>query len=315
MNDICKDLIQDFLLHLGKERNLSHNTISAYGRDLDRFFNFLVNYDSTLVNNLNRIDRHVIRHFLGSEFERKDIRPGRNGKNITARTIARELATIKSFFKYLVLVERINNNPAINVQTPKIEKQIPNFVQLNKIQELMEQPKKEKRVLIRKRDYAILELFYATGIRLSELVGLNIGSVNHEENLLKVIGKGNKERIVPFGRKAKTAIEQYLNERGDGWGSQSDLPLFMGTKKKRISNRTVQSRLKKYLQIILGGKKGASPHTLRHTFGTHLLDNDADIRSIQELLGHNSISSTQIYTKVNPEKMKKIYESAHPHAS
>ena len=175
MNDIYKDLIQDFLLHLGKERNLSKNTISAYGRDLDRFFNFLVNYDSTLVNNLNRIDRHVIRHFLGSEFERKDIRPGRNGKNITARTIARELATIKSFFKYLVLVERINNNPAINVQTPKIEKQIPNFVQLNKIKELMEQPKKEKRVLIRKRDYAILELFYATGIRLSELVGLNVG--------------------------------------------------------------------------------------------------------------------------------------------
>ena len=211
-------------------------------------------------------------------------------------------------------MERINNNPAINVQTPKIEKQIPNFVQLSKIKELMEQPKKEKRILIRKRDYAILELFYATGIRLSELVGLNIGSVNHVENLLKVIGKGNKERIVPFGKKAKTAMEQYLNERGDGWGSQSDLPLFMGTKKKRISNRTVQNRLKKYLQIILGGKKGASPHTLRHTFGTHLLDNDADIRSIQELLGHNSISSTQIYTKVNPEKMKKIYESAHPHA-
>ena len=315
MNDFYKNLIQDFLFHLDKERNLSKNTISAYGRDLDRFFNFLVNYDSTLVNNLNRIDRHVIRHFLGSEFERKDIRPGRNRKNITARTIARELATIKSFFKYLVLVERIKNNPAINVQTPKIEKQIPNFVQLNKIKELMEQPKKEKRVLIRKRDHAILELFYATGIRLSELVGLNVGSVNHDESLLKVIGKGNKERIVPFGKKAKSAMEQYLNERGDGWSSQSDLPLFMGTKNKRISNRTVQHRLKKYLQIILGGKKGASPHTLRHTFGTHLLDNDADIRSIQELLGHNSISSTQIYTKVNPEKMKKIYESAHPHAS
>ena len=238
MNDIYKDLIQNFLLHLGKERNLSKNTISAYGRDLDRFFTFLVNYDSTLANNLDRIDRHVIRHFLGSEFERKDNRPGRNRKNITARTIARELATIKSFFKYLVLVERINNNPAINVQTPKIEKQIPNFVQLNKIKELMEQPKKEKRVLIRKRDYAILELFYATGIRLSELVGLNVGSVNHEESLLKVIGKGNKERIVPFGKKAKSAMEQYLNERGDGWGSQSDLPLFMGTKKENLKQNS-----------------------------------------------------------------------------
>ena len=166
-----------------------------------------------------------------------------------------------------------------------------------------------------KRDYAILELFYATGIRLSELVGLNIGSLNHEENLLKVIGKGNKERIVPFGDKAKKAIEQYLNSRDYSWTSDFRLPLFVSAKDKRISVRTVQSRLREYLQKILGGKKGASPHTLRHTFGTHLLDNDADIRSIQELLGHSSISSTQIYTKVNPEKIKKIYKDALPHAT
>jgi len=130
-----------------------------------------------------------------------------------------------------------------------------------------------------------------------------------------VIGKGNKERIVPFGDKAKKAIEQYLNSRDYSWTSDFRLPLFVSAKDKRISVRTVQSRLREYLQKILGGKKGASPHTLRHTFGTHLLDNDADIRSIQELLGHSSISSTQIYTKVNPEKIKKIYKDAHPHAT
>ena len=161
----------------------------------------------------------------------------------------------------------------------------------------------------------MLELFYATGIRLSELVGLNIGSVDHSNNFIKVLGKGNKERIIPFGNNAKDAIETYLNSRGSSWSSKPNTPLFTSQNDKRISARTVQQRLRQYLQSILGGKKGASPHTLRHTFGTHLLDNDADIRSIQELLGHSSISSTQIYTKVNPQKIKKIYKEAHPHAS
>ena len=313
MNDLATDIIQDFQSYLGKERNLSKNTISAYGRDLVRFFTFLNDYDSTLVNDISRIDRQAIRHFLGSEFDRRDSRPGRKEKKITARTIARELATVKSFFKYLVLIEKIKDNPAMHVQTPKIDKQIPNFIQSNKIQALMRMP--DRSTLRGKRDHAILELFYATGIRLSELVGLNIGSVNHEEKLLKVVGKGDKERIVPFGDKAKKAMEQYLIARENSWASDSQLPLFIGTKEKRISTRTVQNRLGEYLKRILGGKKGASPHILRHTFGTHLLDNDADIRSIQELLGHSSISSTQIYTKVNPEKIKKIYKDAHPHAS
>ena len=165
------------------------------------------------------------------------------------------------------------------------------------------------------RDKAMLELFYATGIRLSELVGLNIGSVNHSDDLVKVVGKGNKERIVPFGKPAKIALEAYLNKRGYNWSSQSDKPLFTARKGKHISVRTVQKRIKIYLGAILGEDDGANPHTLRHTFGTHLLDNDADIRSIQELLGHSSISSTQIYTKVNPQKMKKIYKRAHPHGS
>jgi site-specific recombinase XerD len=212
-----------------------------------------------------------------------------------------------------VQIDQIKDNPAHHVQTPKIEKKIPNFIQENKIEKLMNLP--NKRSLIGKRDHAILELFYATGIRLSELVGLNIGSVNSNENLLKVIGKGNKERIVPFGDKSKNAMQEYLKDRGHSWNADPITPLFTGTREKRISVRTVQDRLCKYLQQILGGKKGASPHTLRHTFGTHLLDNDADIRSIQELLGHSSISSTQIYTKVNPEKIKKIYKNAHPHAS
>ena len=313
MKSDYKNFIQDFMSYLGQERNLSKHTITAYRHDLNHFFQFLTKYDLALVKDLKKIDRQTIRHFLGSEFERKDIRPGRQNKSITSKTIARELASIKSFFKYLVQIDQIKDNPAHHVQTPKIEKKIPNFIQENKIEKLMNLP--NKRSLIGKRDHAILELFYATGIRLSELVGLNIGSVNSNENLLKVIGKGNKERIVPFGDKSKNAMQEYLKDRGHSWNADPITPLFTGTREKRISVRTVQDRLCKYLQQILGGKKGASPHTLRHTFGTHLLDNDADIRSIQELLGHSSISSTQIYTKVNPEKIKKIYKNAHPHAS
>jgi integrase/recombinase XerC len=146
------------------------------------------------------------------------------------------------------------------------------------------------------------------------LTGLNLGSFNIEEKLVKVLGKGAKERFIPFGVPAKKAIESYLEVRGLSWSSDLATPLFVNSKGKRLTSRTIQKRVKYYLKIILGSNEGSSPHTLRHTFGTHLLENDADIRSIQDLLGHSSISSTQIYTKVNPEKMKKIYKQAHPHA-
>ena len=137
---------------------------------------------------------------------------------------------------------------------------------------------------------------------------INLGSFNIKENLVKVLGKGAKERFIPFGVPAKKAIESYLEVRGLSWSSDLATPLFVNSKGKRLTSRTIQKRVKYYLKIILGSNEGSSPHTLRHTFGTHLLENDADIRSIQDLLGHSSISSTQIYTKVNPEKMKKIYK-------
>ena len=152
-------------------------------------------------------------------------------------------------------------------------------------------------------------------MRLSELVNLNIGSINYHDRLVKVTGKGNKERVIPFGNHALTALKVYLNERGMGWITNEKTPLFTSKNNRRISIRTVQLRMKKYLSQVLGTKNGASPHVLRHTFGTHLLDNDADIRSIQELLGHSSMSSTQIYTKVNPKKIKEVYDKAHPHAN
>jgi tyrosine recombinase XerC len=295
------ETLKEFLNYIQYERGYSEHTVTAYQHDLEQFLNFIYQYDSILLKDFGKIDRQAIRHFLGKEYE----------KGNSAKTVARRLASVKSLFNYLVQAEAIRDNPAIHIKTPKVEKKIPTFVQENKIEDLMKMP--DAGTLIGKRDRAILELFYATGIRLNELAGLNIGSVNPQEKLLRVLGKGNKERIVPFGKPAKNALESYLNKRGESWVSPQETPLFTGRGEKRIARRTIQQRVNIYLKAVLGGRTGASPHTLRHTFGTHLLENDADIRSIQELLGHSSISSTQIYTKVNPKKMKEIYKDAHPH--
>jgi len=297
------ETLKEFLNYIQFERGYSAHTVTAYQHDLEQFLNFIYQYDSILLKDFGKIDRQAIRHFLGKEYE----------KGNSAKTVARRLASVKSLFNYLVQAEAIRDNPAIHIKTPKVEKKIPTFVQENKIEDLMKMP--DAGTLIGKRDRAILELFYATGIRLNELAGLNIGSVNPQEKLLRVLGKGNKERIVPFGKPAKNALESYLKKRGESWVSPQETPLFTGRGEKRIARRTIQQRVNIYLKAILGGRAGASPHTLRHTFGTHLLENDADIRSIQELLGHSSISSTQIYTKVNPKKMKEIYKKHHPHAS
>ena len=295
------ETLKEFLNYIQFERGYSAHTVTAYQHDLEQFLNFIYQYDSILLKDFGKIDRQAIRHFLGKEYE----------KGNSAKTVARRLASVKSLFNYLVQAEAIRDNPAIHIKTPKVEKKIPTFVQENKIEDLMKMP--DAGTLIGKRDRAILELFYATGIRLNELAGLNIGSVNPQEKLLRVLGKGNKERIVPFGKPAKNALESYLKKRKKSWVSPQQTPLFTGRGEKRIAVRTIQQRVNIYLKAVLGGKTGASPHTLRHTFGTHLLENDADIRSIQELLGHSSISSTQIYTKVNPKKMKDIYTDAHPH--
>ena len=303
MNSNISDILKEFLIYISEERNYSRHTLKAYERDLVKFTKFLELYHSKSLIDLNQVDRGLIRQFMGKEFD----------EGLSSKTVARRLASIKSFFNYLIQIELIVDSPASHIKSPKVEKNIPKFIHVNKIKYLMEIP--DKNSLIGKRDIAILELFYATGMRLSELVSLNIGSVNSNNNLVRVLGKGNKERIIPFGNKAKDALEIYLKDRGLSWLSNQDVPLFSTKNNKRISVRTVQIRMNKYLTQVLGTQKGASPHVLRHTFGTHLLDNDADIRSIQELLGHSSISSTQIYTKVNPKKIKQVYDKAHPHAN
>ena len=299
MADLLIDSIESFMLTLEKERNFSLHTIKAYKNDLNRFNYFLNNTLSR--KKLAKINRNDIRKFLAEEYD--------NG--YSSKTVARRLATIKSYFKYLVKTELIQENISIHINSPKVPKKLPNFVDKNLIDTLMKTPSLDTHIGI--RDRAVLELFYSTGMRLSELVNMNIGDFEINKKLIRVIGKGNKERMIPYGKTAESAIKNYLKIRNLSLKPAfANKPLFVNSSEKRISKRTIQRRMNNYIKLVADGKR-IGPHLLRHTFATHLLDNGADIRAVKDLLGHSSLSSTQIYTHVSIEKLKKDYTQAHPH--
>ena len=299
MADLLIDAIESFIITLDKERNFSLHTIKAYKNDLNRFNSFLNQGISRII--LKKINRNDIRKFLSDEYD----------NNFTSKTVARRLATIKSFFKYLVKIELIEENIAIHINSPKVAKRLPSFINKSLIDVLMNSPSLD--TLIGVRDRAVLELFYSTGMRLSELVNINIGDFHLNNKLLRVIGKGKKERMIPYGRAAESAIENYLKMRNISFKPVfAKTPLFVNSKEKRISTRTIQRRMNNYIKLVADGKR-VGPHLLRHTFATHLLDNGADITAVKDLLGHSSLSSTQIYTHVSIEKLKKDYTKAHPH--
>ncbi|HJL78622.1 MAG TPA: site-specific tyrosine recombinase/integron integrase [Candidatus Marinimicrobia bacterium] len=303
MSDFTKDIISDFLTYLEKERHYSKFTINAYGYDLYRFVEFFEEYSGTPVSDFGDVDKIAIRHFLGKEFE----------EGYSSKTVARRLASVKSFFKYLLKIEEIQDNPVIHIKTPKTPKSLPVYVNEDMVEKLMDAPASDS--FIGLRDRAMLELFYSTGMRLRELVNINLDDFHTESQLIKVTGKGGKERLIPYGKRAQFSIEKFLEFRGIQLSEKEDIvPLFINSKGKRISPRTVQRRIKMYLKTVADGER-FGPHTLRHSFATHLLSRGADIRAVQELLGHSSLSSTQIYTHIQPEKMKKVYQQAHPHGS
>ena len=336
MKDNKNSAFEAFLTFIEKERGYSSNTIDAYRRDIYKFNLFLIKYFDSNSIDYNIIDKWTLRNFFGKEEE----------DGVSSKTRRRHLSSIRTFFKFLMMTSKLTRNLALDISLPAIEKKTPIIIpktskklndkiggsKIDNMQLLMEQPKLDyqKSIIQKKerkgsfvrmlRNTAILEVFYATGIRLSELVSLNIKSFNIGEMLLKVVGKGNKERIIPFGNKALEALSRYLKERSLNWNSNGEIPIFCGWSEKRISNRLVQIILKDYLSTVLRSldirdPKGTSPHTLRHTFATHLLEADVDIRVIQELLGHSSISSTQIYTKVDTKKLIEVYKGSHPHGS
>ena len=292
-------LIQQFIRYLSEEKHASPHTCRNYLKDLEQFENFLKTSGLHLSPageiEMGKVDRWTLRKYLSS-LHRK------NKKS----SIARKISTLRSFFKYLVREELVTANPAKSVSTPKREKPLPSTLTVDEAFRLVESPSEEEGQ--QARDRAILELLYSSGIRVSELVGLNLGQLDLELGIVKVMGKGRKERIVPVGSKAIEAVNAYLEERGTVNGEDA---LFINSRGGRLTARSVGRLVKTYTKRS-GIFRKISPHSLRHTFATHLLDSGADIREIQEMLGHASLSTTQRYTHLTMGKLMEVYDKAHP---
>lgn len=284
--------IEKFIRYLEIEKNYSKYTISNYRLDLEGFKKFLG--DAAL----EKIDYLVLRKYLAILKE----------KNLKNRTVGRHLSTLRSFFKFLIREGYLKTNPIASLSSPRQEKPLPLFLTEEEVTKLIDSVKlKDERGF---RDRAVVETFYSTGIRVSELVGLNIEDVDFIGGVAKVIGKGKKERIVPIGDIALSAIRAYLEKRRK---EREAGALFLNKSGKRITDRGIRNIIDKYIRIA-SIRQGVSPHTLRHSFATHLLNRGADLRSVQELLGHVNLSTTQIYTHLTTEKLKKVYDKAHPRA-
>ena len=297
--------IKEFLSYLEVERNLSNNTISAYENDLFQFNNYLVSFFEKNDYNIIEIDKKIIRNYLRHLLV----------NNIKKVSIGRKAAAIRSYFRFLSKRKYIQINPSSNIISPKTEKKLPVFIDEKSIEKMMKLPDEE--LITGLRDLAILELFYSTGIRESELLGLSISGVYLSRTLIKVFGKGSKERIVPVGSKAAAVLDRYLERRGELFTNETDAEdkklVFLTNHGKKFYRTGIYNIVKFYLSKAYGGEK-CSPHVLRHTFATHLLDRGADIESVKQMLGHSSLSTTQIYTHVSVDYLKKIYNKAHPKA-
>ncbi len=301
--------LADFLTHLRKERDVSPHTIVAYRRDLTNFASFLAVYHGADPWSWQSLDRLAIRSFLAHLTRR----------GLTRRTIARALSAVRTFYRYLHRNELIESNPTRAVGSPRLEKYLPGYLDRAQIDLLFQSA--EVRAwdgrLEDVRNLAILELFYSTGMRLSELHGINRGELDLVSQQVKVRGKGRKERILPLGDHAQRALRNYeakRDELGRRIGARLDRSAFFVTARgARIGVRAIQKAVTAFLDTI-DERAGLSTHSLRHSFATHLLDAGADLRAVQELLGHASISTTQIYTHTSVERLKEVYQKAHPRA-
>ena len=295
-------LVTEFLTHLEKERGQSPNTIGAYRRDLEAFVEFCNRYYGGDWD-FTRVDRLGLRGFLG-EFERK---------GLARRTAARALSAVRSFYRYLQVHHDLARNPLRAVKSPKLEKRLPRHLRIEETERIFESAESAASdgEFENLRDLAMLELFYSSGIRLSELRGLNLGSVDLLADQVKVLGKGRKERIVPVGSRAVKALRKYLASReGIALKGPDRQAVFVSRRGRRLSPATIQRRIHRL--YAAGGARGFRVHSLRHTFATHMMDAGADLRSVQEMLGHASLSTTQIYTHTSVERLKRVYRDAHP---
>jgi integrase/recombinase XerC len=291
--------IDEFLEYLRYERNASPHTIDAYRRDLLQLATYL---DSRKIR-LPRADNLVLRGWLAELHDR----------HLSKTSVARKLAAVRSFFQFCLKRRILDDNPAKIVSRPKLDSPVPSFLSESEIGQFLDLPDSEDR--LGPRDRAIFEMFYATGIRVSELVGLDLADVGRDERLIRVRGKGRKERIVPFGRTAGECLTAYLKTRpGFIMNGNFDEPaVFLNYRGERISARSVERLVSKYIRRTSVRRK-ISPHSLRHSFATHLLGRGADLRVIQELLGHSSLATTQKYTHLDLPQLLNVYRKSHPRA-
>ncbi len=301
--------IDDFIRHLKYERNASDHTLRNYESDLIQFYDFISppgEHGRRHEVNIRDIDHLTIREYMASLYEKKKKKS----------SIHRKVAALRTFFRFLCREGILEVNPAKLVSSPHVERTLPNRLTIEQMIKFIETP--ETDTVLGKRDRAILELLYASGIRVSELVTLNLTDVDFHNQTLRVKGKGRKERIVPFGEHAKRALQDYLGVRGELLVEADPEKLdpaavFMNYQGTRITTRSVGRMIDKYVKIC-ADVHHISPHSLRHSFATHLLDAGADLRVIQELLGHARLSTTQQYTHVSMEKLIEVYDKAHPKA-
>ncbi len=286
------NLIGSFIDYLNVERGLSPNTLQAYRRDLSQFRDWLK-------KDFLRVNSTLIGSYLATLRERGE----------GSSTLNRKLSVMRMFYKFLYTEEKIDHNPVEGIGSPRRVRKIPSFLSEKEVEILLEAPSVDEEYGA--RDRAILEVVYGAGLRISELINLNLTDLNLKGGWVKVLGKGSKERIVPLGREACRWVRLYLRKRRIE--TTNKLPLFCNRYGKRLSRQACWKIIKKYSQKA-GITKKISPHTLRHSFATHLLSRDADLRFVQELLGHTNISTTQIYTHITQERLKKVYKKYHPRA-
>lgn len=292
--------IEKFEHYLSVEKNLSPHTQRNYASDLHQFKDFLEREHPGI--SITAIDNMTIRSYLGSLYKK-------NRKS----SIARKLASLRTFLKFLLKVGILKENPASTVSTPRLEKHVPSFLTIDEMFALLNMPDETK--LVGMRDKAILETLYSSGLRVSELVEMNEDDLDLNLGIIKVMGKGRKERIVPIGSKAIESLNNYLSSRKRmgkcPLPSSLNPPLLLNQRGGRLTTRSVARIINRYVEQC-GLLKNISPHSLRHTFATHMLDAGADLRAIQELLGHVSLSTTQKYTHVSISKLMEVYDKAHP---
>jgi integrase/recombinase XerD len=293
--------INAFLTHVRVERGLSANTVTAYRRDLMKFDDFAKKRKLTLES----VSRDNLVEFLASLYRQK----------LESRTVARHLVTLRNFFRFAQLQELITTDPSINLESPKIRRSLPGYLRLEEIERLLAQP--DDKTPLGLRDHAMLDVLYSTGLRVSELISLRVMDLDTAVGCVRCIGKGDKERIVPIGKKALALVERYLRDARPkliGKGRQAlATTLFINRRGAPLSRVGVWKILSAYGRKA-GLRSSLTPHMLRHSFATHLLERGADLRSVQLMLGHSDISTTQIYTHVVEERLKQIYKAHHPRA-